>query len=79
MTARPTPRSAAEWGVVLPIYVGLAGIVACFVVWTLFNRVEPVMLGAFGTLVGLGQGADVLASLRSDARIAPTNDNEEPR
>ena len=62
---RPTPRTAAEWGAVLPVYVGLAGLVACFVVWVLLDRVEPLLLSAFGGLILAGQGAEVVAAIRS--------------
>lgn len=62
---RLTPRSAAEWGAVLPVFVGLAGLVACFVVWVLLERVEPLLLSAFGGLILAGQGAEVVTALRS--------------
>lgn len=60
----------------LPVYVGLAGLVACFVVWVIFDRVEPLMLSAFGGLILAGQGAEVLSALR--AGPPPTEPPEKP-
>jgi hypothetical protein len=75
---RVNPKSAAEWSAVLPVYVGLAGLVACFVVWVIFNRVEPLLLGAFGTLIAAGQGADVIAALRSGPPQPAPEPEKEP-
>jgi hypothetical protein len=61
---RLTPRSVAEWGAVVPVWVGLAGVIASFVVWVLTGNVSPVLLGAFGTMIAAGQGAEVIVALK---------------
>jgi hypothetical protein len=59
-----TPRSVAEWGAVVPVWVGLAGVTASFVVWVLTGNVSPVLLGTFGTMIAAGQGAEVIVALK---------------
>jgi hypothetical protein len=59
-----TPRSLAEWGAVVPVWVGLTGVVASFVVWVVTGEVSPVLLGSFGTMIAAGQGAEVIVALK---------------
>ena len=59
-----TPRSLAEWGAVVPVWVGISGVVASFVVWVLTGNVSPVLLGTFGTMIAAGQGAEVIVALK---------------
>jgi hypothetical protein len=59
-----TPRSVAEWGSVVPVWVGLTGVIASFVVWVLTGNVSPVLLGTFGTMIAAGQGAEVIVALK---------------
>jgi hypothetical protein len=42
----------------------MLGLVACFVVWVITGRVEPLFVTAFGGLLAVGQGADALTTLR---------------
>jgi hypothetical protein len=62
--SRFTPRSASEWGAALPTWFGMAGLVACFAVWALTNRVEPLFVTTFGGLLAVGAGAKALDTLR---------------
>jgi hypothetical protein len=54
----------AEWGGVVPVWVGLTGVIASFVVWVLTGNVSPVLLGTFGTMIAAGQGAEVIVALK---------------
>jgi hypothetical protein len=62
--AQFTPRTAGEWASVLPTYFGMAGLIACFAVWALTNRVEPLFVTTFGGLLAIGAGAKALDTLR---------------
>jgi hypothetical protein len=62
---RLTPRSASEWASALPRWLGMLGLVACFLVWTVTGRVEPLFVTAFGGLLAVGQGADAMTELRN--------------
>lgn len=73
---RVTPRNAAEWGAVLPVWLGAVGLVFCAVFWAATGRVEPSLLLAFGGSVTVGQGAQALAALRSAQ--APPDDSTRP-
>lgn len=44
----------------------MLGLVACFIVWVITGRVEPLFVTAFGGLLAVGQGADALTELRRD-------------
>lgn len=48
----------------LPTYFGMAGLIACFAVWALTNRVEPLFVTSFGGLLAVGAGAKALVTLR---------------
>lgn len=71
-----TPRSAAEWGAVLPVWLGAVGLVFCAVFWAVTGRVEPSLLMAFGGSVTVGQGAQALAALRSVQRPLPDREED---
>lgn len=66
LMSRFTPRTASEWSAVLPAYLGMIGLAACFLVWALTRDhiYEPVFIGAFLTLMGVGAGARALVELR---------------
>lgn len=74
--SRVNPRSAAEWGAVLPVWLGAIGLVFCAVFWAFTGRVEPSLLMAFGGSVTVGQGAQALTALRS-AQLAPAPHDDE--
>lgn len=59
-----TPKTASDWASALPRWLGMLGLIACFAVWILTGRVEPLFVTAFGGLLAVGQGADALAELR---------------
>jgi hypothetical protein len=63
---RFTPTSAAEWGSVAPVWLGVLGLVACFVVWavTPTHIVEPLFVTTFGGLLAVGAGAKAIETLR---------------
>ena len=55
----PTPRrrdNFLDWFPVVSQYLGVLGLIFCAIVWLLTDRLEPTLLGAFGTLLGLSQG-----------------------
>jgi hypothetical protein len=62
----------AEWGAVVPVWVGLLGVVASFVVWIVTRDVSPLLLGSFGTMIAAGQGAEVIVALRQGPGAKPT-------
>lgn len=77
---RVTPRSAAEWGAVLPVWVSGAALVFLLVFWAVTGRVEPALLTTFGGTFAAGQGLQAFAALKaaqnSPERI-PTQDLRE--
>ena len=77
-TQRITPRSASEWAAALPRWLGIMGLIACFLVWLLTGRVEPLFVTTFGGLLAVGQGADALATLR-DPPSPPIPPSDPPR
>lgn len=64
-------RSADIWAPILARYLGMAGVMFCAVVWTLTGRLEPVLLAAFGGLIGIGQGADAIRSMKDTPAVPP--------
>jgi hypothetical protein len=62
---RITPRSAAEWAAVLPVWLGMAGLVATLLFWMVTGRFEAAFLTTFGGLLLGGQGLQVLQELKS--------------
>lgn len=73
--SRLTPRSAADWGAVMPQWVGMIGLAAqlAFYVVTYFisgqGQANAALLTAFGGLIVGGQGIEALAALRSPPRL----------
>lgn len=65
--SRFTPRSASEWGAVLPGWLGMIGLIACFAVWAVTPEhiVEPLFVTTFGGLLAVGAGAGALGTLRN--------------
>lgn len=61
---RITPRSAAEWASVIPVWLGIFGLVFCALFWALTDRIEPALLTAFGGILAAGQGAQALQALK---------------
>jgi hypothetical protein len=57
--SRFTPSGASEWGAALPTWLGMVGLIACFVVWALTpdHIVEPLFVTTFGGLLAVGAGA----------------------
>ena len=45
---------------ILLVYLGMGAFVFCLVFWAVTERLEPLLLGAGGTLMGLSQGLDAL-------------------
>lgn len=64
-------RLADTWAPILTRYLGMVGIVFCAVVWALTGRLEPVLLAAFGGLIGIGQGADAIRSMKDPPPVPP--------
>lgn len=62
--------SLLSWFPVALRYAGLAGVIFVAVVWLLTNRLEPALLGLFGSMLGLGEGVDALKEL-SRSRSQP--------
>lgn len=66
MTApKLTARTAAEWAAVLPVWLGMLGLVFCAIFWAITNRIEPSLLTVFGGLLAAGQGAQALQALKA--------------
>jgi hypothetical protein len=51
---------------VLPAWLGMLGLIACFAVWALTRShiVEPLFVTTFGGLLAVGAGAKALDTLR---------------
>lgn len=52
-----------SWFPVAMRFTGLLGVVFVAAVWLLTNRVEPSLLALFGSMVGIGEGADAIREL----------------
>lgn len=78
-----TPRSAAEWSVVLPRWIGMAGLIAAFIFWMVTGRFEAAFLTTFGGLLLASQGLDVLRELKEPpappARRTKTPTKRQPK
>lgn len=66
-----SPRTAQEWGAVAPQWLGVFGLIACFVVWLVNRQVEPAFLTAFGGLIVVGQGAEAITAMRTPPPAPP--------
>lgn len=71
MSPSTRARAADLWAPILTKYLGMAGVVFCASVWLAANRLEPVLLAAFGGLIGIGQGADAIRSMRESPPVPP--------
>jgi hypothetical protein len=65
---RVSPRSAAEWGVVLPLWLAMIGLVFVVVFWAITGRLESALLNVFGTVALGSQGLRVLEQLKEPAK-----------
>lgn len=64
-------RLADIWAPILTRYLGMVGVVFCATWWAATGRLEPVLLAAFGGLIGIGQGADAIRSMREAPPVPP--------
>lgn len=69
--ARLSPRSAQEWAAVLPLWLGMIGLVAVLVFWMFTGRFESAFLTTFGAMALGGQGLKVLEEVKSPPPPAP--------
>lgn len=69
-TRRITPRSAQQWGAVLPTYLGLFGLTIQLGFWMVTyiqtgeGATSAPLLTAFGSLLAVGQGAQAVVQAR---------------
>jgi len=49
---------------VLPQFLGMVGLIVCFVFWAVTGRLEPLLLSAFGGLIFVGQAGEAAAGMR---------------
>lgn len=77
--ARLSPRSAGEWGAVVPQWLGIVGLIFCVVFWAITDRVEPLLVTTFGGILTVGLGAEALAALRGPAPHEPEGGEDVPR
>lgn len=52
-----------SWFPVALRFTGLAGVVFVAGVWLVTDRIEPSLLALFGSMVGIGEGADAVRDL----------------
>lgn len=79
MNRRFAPHSLQEYGAVLPQWLGMLGVVACFIFWAFTGRLEPLLLSAFGGLIFVGQAGEAFAILvRSPPEPPTTTEITEP-
>jgi hypothetical protein len=72
MTAgKITPRSAAEWAAVLPLWLGMVGLLSVLIFWMFTGRFEAAFLTTFGSLALGGQGLKVLENVKNPPAPAP--------
>lgn len=64
-------ESLLSWFPVALRFTGLAGVLFVAVVWLLTNRLEPALLGLFGSMLGLGEGVDALKELAASRTPPP--------
>lgn len=65
--SRFTPRSAAEWGSVLPMWSGAFGVFVCLAIWaaTPDHIYNPVFVTGFFGLLAAGAGVKAIDTLRT--------------
>lgn len=68
---RTRRQTLDEWASTVARWIGLAGLVAFAVVWIVTHRVEPLLVGAFGGLYGLGNLGAAAAALRQPVTSGP--------
>lgn len=67
MTKLTSRRDSLErWAPVLLIYLGMIDFLFCIVFWAVTARLEPLLLGTGGSLMGLSQGLDAFTKSRKD-------------
>lgn len=49
----------------------MAGVVASFIFWMLTDRLEPVLFTGFIGLIGVGQGIEAYAALKTAPPVPP--------
>lgn len=59
------------WAPVLLVYLGMASFLFCLVFWAFTARLEPLLLGSGGTLMGLSQGLDAYTRTRRGPPTPP--------
>jgi len=68
-------QNAEKWAPVLLIYLGMFSFLFCLIFWAITTRLEPILLGAGGTLMGLSQGLDAYQkTLRGPPESPPVKD-----
>jgi hypothetical protein len=65
MARQITPKTAQQWGAVAPQFLGIVGLIFCAVVWLASNRIEPLLLSAFGGLIFVGQAGEAVVQLKT--------------
>lgn len=73
---RITPKSAREWGGVLPQWIGIFGLLVCLGYYLATQQANAAILTAFAGLIVVGQGAEAVAKL---GPAPPDPDTEETR
>jgi len=69
-------QNAEKWAPVLLIYLGMFSFLFCLLFWAITNRLEPLLLGSGGALMGLSQGLDAYQkSLRGPSEPPPVPDS----
>lgn len=65
--SRFTPKSAAEWGSVLPTWSGAFGVFLCVIIWAVTpdHLYNPVFVTGFFALLAGGAGVKAIDSLRT--------------
>lgn len=70
------PRTAREWGAVLPQWVGMAGLIGAATFWAVTGRVSGLIVGAFVGLIGVGTGAEAMAAISRVNPVAARPENQ---
>ena len=65
-------RTAAEWGAVLPQWLGMLALLLQLVFWMATGKVEPFLLTAFGGLIFVGQAGEAVVALRKLPSESPS-------
>jgi 4-amino-4-deoxy-L-arabinose transferase-like glycosyltransferase len=67
-----------QWGAVLPQWLGMVGLVFCAVYWAVTPEhiISGLLVSAFIGLIGVGQGAEALSSIKRET-VAPAPAEDE--